>query len=187
MSSRFQVDTARIADLQVLTRKPIGDGRGYLERMYCAEDLRPYLSSSSVAQINHTVTVKAGTLRGMHFQYPPHAEIKIVSCIRGAVFDVAVDLRRNSPTFLEWHSEVLSADNHKTLLIPEGFAHGFQTLTEDCEMLYLHTAFYRADAEGGLNALDTRLSIQWPLPVSEQSARDASLPAIGDDFAGVTA
>ena len=88
-------------------------------------------------------------MRGLHFQYPPHAETKLVSCLRGEVFDVAVDLRRDSPTFLRWHAEILSSDNHRTLLIPEGFAHGFQTLTEDCELLYLHTAAWQPGAEGG--------------------------------------
>lgn len=98
----------------------------------------------------------------MHFQRTPHAEMKLVSCVRGLVFDVAVDLRRGSPTFLRWHSELLSADNHKTLVIPEGFAHGFQTLTDDCEMLYLHTTAYAPDAEAGLNPQDARLAIAWP-------------------------
>ena len=112
----------------------------------------------------------------MHFQHPPHAETKFISCLTGEVFDVAVDLRRGSPTFLLWHAEILSADNHKTFIIPEGFAHGFQTLTKDCEILYLHTTAYRADAEGGLNASDPRLGIQWPLSIAEQSARDSHIP-----------
>jgi dTDP-4-dehydrorhamnose 3,5-epimerase len=122
----------------------------------------------------------------MHFQHPPHAETKFVSCLRGEVFDVAVDLRQGSPTFLHWHAEILTADNHKTLVIPEGCAHGFQTLTKDCEMLYLHTNAYRADAEGGLNAIDTRLAILWPLPITEQSERDSTHPFVSEDFCGVT-
>jgi dTDP-4-dehydrorhamnose 3,5-epimerase len=101
-----------------------------------------------------------------------------VSCLRGEVFDVAVDLRDNSPTFLRWHAEVLSADNHKTLVIPKGFAHGFQTLTDDCEMLYFHTAAYQPGAEGGLNVLDPRLAIKWPLDVDVLSDRDRSHPMI---------
>jgi len=96
-----------------------------------------------------------------------------------------VDLRDNSPTFLRWHAEVLSADNHKTLVIPEGFAHGFQTLTDDCEMLYFHTATYQPGAEGGLNAQDPRLAIQWPLPVAGLSLRDAAHPLLDDEFTGV--
>jgi dTDP-4-dehydrorhamnose 3,5-epimerase len=121
----------------------------------------------------------------MHFQHPPHAETKFVCCLRGEVFDVAVDLRRGSPTFLLWYAEILSADNHKTLVIPEGFAHGFQTLTKDCEMLYFHTAAYQAGSEGGLNTQDPRLAIQWPLDITEQSARDMAHPMLEQDFKGV--
>jgi len=124
-------------------------------------------------------------VRGMHFQYPPHAEVKIVSCLRGEVFDVAVDLRQSSPTFLEWHGEIIAADNHKSVVIPEGFAHGFQTLGEECELLYFHTASYQADSEGGLNVQDKKLAIQWPLPITGQSPRDLAQPMIDDDFAGV--
>lgn len=122
----------------------------------------------------------------MHFQLPPHAEMKLVSCMRGEVFDVAVDLRSNSPTFLKWHAEILTVDNHKTIVIPEGFAHGFQTLTTDCELLYLHTAAYMPNAEAGLNALDTTLGIDWPLAVTERSARDQAHPHITTEYTGLT-
>lgn len=186
MTARFDILDAPLTGLQVIRRKPIGDGRGYLERLYCADELRALVPGRSIAQINHTYTASRGTLRGMHFQYPPHAEIKFVSCLRGEVFDVAVDLRRDSPTFLHWHAERLSADNHNTLVIPEGFAHGFQTLTDDCEMLYFHTAAYHSDAEGGLQARDPRLSIDWPLPVTELSPRDAAHPLLDESFQGVT-
>ena len=136
-------------------------------------------------QINHTLTGRRGTVRGMHYQRPPHAETKFISCLRGEVFDVAVDLRHDSPTFLRWHAEVLSAENHRTLVVPEGFAHGFQTLTEDCELLYLHTAAFAPDSEGALNANDPRLAIAWPQPVSDMSARDAGHPILGDEFLGI--
>ena len=121
----------------------------------------------------------------MHFQFPPHAEMKLVTCLRGEVFDVAVDLRQNSPTCLKWHAARLSADNHKTLVIPEGFAHGFQTLTDECEMLYFHTAAYQPDAEGGLNALDPAFSIDWPLPITERSARDQAHASLTAGFTGL--
>lgn len=186
MSTRFDVLDTPISGLRVLQRKPIGDSRGYLERLFCDEELRALVSGKPIAQINHTMTASRGTVRGMHFQRPPHAEIKFVSCLRGQVFDVAVDLRHNSPTFLHWHAELLSADNHKTLVIPEGFAHGFQTLTDDCEMLYFHTAAYQTGAEGGLNAQDPRLAIQWPLPVAGLSPRDAAHPLLDVIFSGVT-
>ena len=185
MSTRFDVLNTSLSGLQILQRKPIGDSRGYLERLYCSEELQALAPFRHIAQINHTLTASRGNVRGMHFQRPPHAEIKFVSCLRGEVFDVAVDLRHNSPTFLRWHAELLSADNHKTLVIPEGFAHGFQTLTDDCEMLYLHTAAYQPGAEGGLNVQDPRLAIRWPLPVAGLSPRDAVHPLLGDDFTGV--
>ncbi len=185
MNTRFDLFVTSIAGLQVLQRNPIGDTRGYLERLFCAEELQALIPGKYIAQINHTLTVACGTVRGMHFQYPPHGEVKFVSCLRGEVFDVAVDLRHNSPTFLCWHAERLSAENRKTLVIPEGFAHGFQTLTGDCEMLYAHTAAYQSSAEGGLHVQDPRLAIQWPLPITGLSPRDAALPFLSKDFHGV--
>lgn len=186
MSSRFDIQTTPLPGLKVIVRKSLGDSRGYLERMFCLDDLQEVVQDRHIVQINHTLTQNKGTVRGMHFQYPPHAEMKFVSCLRGSVFDVAVDLRKGSPTFLHWHAELLSADNHKTLAIPEGFAHGFQTLTDDCEMLYLHTAAYVPGAEAGLNPQDTKLAIAWPLPVAEMSPRDTGHAPIAEDFAGVT-
>ncbi len=185
MNARFDIIDTPIVGLRVLQRKPIGDSRGYLERLFCVEELQAIIPEKHIAQINHTLTATCGTVRGMHFQHPPHSEIKFVSCLRGKVFDVAVDLRHNSPTFLHWHAERLSADNHKTLVIPEGFAHGFQTLTDDCEMLYFHTTGYQPGAEGGLNAQDPRLAIQWPLPLTGLSARDAAHPFLSEAFPGV--
>lgn len=187
MNTRFNILATPIAGLHVIQRKPIGDSRGHLERLFCAEELQTCIPGKHIVQINHTLTATCGTVRGMHFQHPPHAEIKFVSCLRGEVFDVAVDLRHNSPTFLRWHAERLSADNHQTLVIPEGFAHGFQTLTDDCEMLYFHTAAYQPGAEGGLNAQDPRLAIQWPLPVVGLSPRDTAHPFLSNAFSGVMA
>ena len=187
MSNRFEIRCTSIEGLHVLQRKLLGDSRGYLERLFCGEELQALTSGKHIVQINHTLSGSHGTVRGMHFQLPPYAEIKFVCCLRGEVFDVAVDLRHNSPTFLRWHAELLSADNHKTLVIPEGFAHGFQTLTDDCEMLYFHTAVYQPDAEQGVNAQDPRLAIQWPLPVAGLSPRDTVHPMLDDDFTGTKA
>ena len=139
----------------------------------------------SVCQINHSFTRHKGTLRGLHFQHPPHAERKLVSCIQGEVFDVAVDLRADSPTFLQWHGEILSAQNQRSLYIPKGFAHGFQTLTDDCELIYLHSTEYQAQFEDGLNAHDARLNIDWPLSASEISARDQAFKPLSIDFKGL--
>lgn len=184
-TDRFDMVSRSFRGLQLLIRKPIGDNRGYLERLFCLHDLQPVLAGKMIVQINRTLTVKKGTVRGMHFQYPPHSELKIVSCLKGMVFDVVIDIRRDSTTFGRWHGETLSADNHKSLVIPEGFAHGFQTLTSNCEMLYFHTAAYNAESEGGLNATDPKFAIQWPLPILELSSRDRSHPLLRNDFDGI--
>ncbi|NGZ05828.1 MAG: dTDP-4-dehydrorhamnose 3,5-epimerase [Magnetococcales bacterium] len=173
MGSRFVVQTTPLAGLLVLQRQPAGDSRGLFERLYCQEELAEHLAGRSIVQINHSWSASRGTVRGLHFQHPPYAETKCVQCLHGEVFDVAVDLRRDSPTYLHWHAELLSATNHKTLLIPEGFAHGFQTLSDGCRMLYFHTQYYCPEAEGGMHVLDPRLAIRWPLPVTGLSARDA--------------
>jgi len=186
MSSRFEIFDRPLRDLKVIERKLIGDNRGYIERLFCAEEMLQLTSGKCIAQINHTLTAKRGTVRGLHFQYPPHAEIKFVSCLSGQVFDVAVDLRRHTPTFLQWHAEILSSDNHKTLVIPEGFAHGFQAMQDDCEMLYLHTSAYQPSHEGGLSAKDPKLGIRWPCEITEWSERDASHPLLTADFAGLS-
>ena len=183
--SPFTFHATPIDDLQVIERRRIVDARGYLERAYCHEMLSPLVKEKPIRQINRTVTLKNGTVRGLHFQNAPHCEIKIVSCVRGEVFDVAVDLRRGSPTFLKWHAEVLSEINCLTFLIPEGFAHGFQTLSDDCELLYLHTADHNAQYEGALNALDPALDIAWPLPVAYRSERDAKHVMLSSDFNGI--
>lgn len=185
MSDRFDILDTPLQGLKLIQRKPIRDSRGYLERLFCADDLQALISGKGIVQINHTLTARHGTIRGIHFQRPPHAETKFVSCLRGEVFDVAVDLRQGSPTFLHWHAEILSGGNHKTLMIPEGFAHGFQTMTEDCEMLYVHTAAYQPGVESGLNAKDPRLNIRWPEVITELSPRDAAHPLVTEDFGGV--
>ena len=126
-----------------------------------------------------------GAVRGLHFQLAPHAEMKLVRCLKGRVWDVAVDLRAGSPTFLQWHAETLSPDTMRMIVIPEGFAHGFQVLEPDSELLYLHTAAYNADAERAVRYDDPRLGIRWPLPVTQTSLRDAAHPPLGADFIGV--
>jgi len=185
MGNLFDILDTSIQGLSIVQRKPIGDSRGYFERLFCIEDLKTLTPGKQIVQINHSLTEKMGTVRGMHFQYPPHSEFKFVSCLRGEVFDVAVDLRQGSPTFLKWHAEVLTAENHKTLAIPEGFAHGFQTLTNECELFYFHTAAYEMNSEGGLNPKDPCISIQWPEPIAEISIRDNAFPVLTPDFRGI--
>lgn len=183
--SRFTITDLPLAGLKRVERQSLGDNRGFLARLFCAEELASAGWKKPIAQINHTHTAKQGTVRGMHFQHPPHAEMKLVSCIRGEVWDVAVDLRVGSPTFLRWHTERLSVENGCALLIPEGFAHGFQALTDDVELLYCHSEAYAAHAEGGLNPTDPRLGIAWPLAIAELSPRDAGHALITSDVEGV--
>lgn len=183
--SRFTVTETGIEGLRVVQRQHLGDERGFLSRLFCAGELATAGWRKPIAQINHTWTQKQGTVRGLHFQRPPHAEMKLVTCLRGAVWDVGLDLRAGSPTFLQWRAAELSADNGQALLIPEGFAHGFQALTDDCELLYLHSASYVAEAEGGLSATDPVLKIAWPAPISLQSERDRQHPKVTPEFVGL--
>ncbi|GAB4218084.1 MAG: dTDP-4-dehydrorhamnose 3,5-epimerase [Rhodoferax sp.] len=183
--TRLTVEALPLAGLYRVQRHRLGDARGFFSRLFCQQELASAGWTTPVAQINHSYTARRGTIRGMHFQHPPHAEAKLVSCLRGAVWDVAVDLRAGSPTLLRWHAQELSADNGVALLIPPGFAHGFQTLSDDAELLYCHSVPYHGPAEGGLDALDPRLGIPWPLLVSERSARDSAHPTIAPDFQGL--
>lgn len=174
-----------LGGLKRVERRKLGDHRGFLARLFCSDDLAEAGWLKPIAQINHTCTIQQGTVRGMHYQHPPYAEMKLVSCIRGEVWDVVVDLRAGSPTFLKWHGERLSAENGRALLIPEGFAHGFQALTDGAELLYCHSSTYAAEAEGGLNPRDPRLGISWPRAIGEISERDAAHAPITQDFEGV--
>lgn len=183
--SRFDFIQTPLHGLMLVQRKAIEDHRGFLSRFYCAEEFREAGLTKPIVQINHTLTRKKGAVRGLHFQYPPYAETKLVSCVQGKIFDVAVDLRGDSPTFLNWHGEILSAENRKSLLIPEGYAHGVQAMTEDCELIYLHTAAYHPEYVGALNVAEPRLNIAWPLQINDLSARDRETAFIEQNYQGV--
>ncbi|MBP1851508.1 dTDP-4-dehydrorhamnose 3,5-epimerase family protein [Rhizobium halophytocola] len=187
MTARFEIRQTPLAGLQLLRRLRLGDERGFLTRLFCAEELLAAGWDGPVAQINETGTGLRGTVRGLHFQHPPHGEVKLVTCTAGAVLDVAVDLREGSATFLKHFAVELSADNACSLLIPQGFAHGFQTLTDDVRMIYAHSAPFNAEAEGGLSCRDPAIGIDWPLPIVNLSARDAAHPKIADDYRGLAA
>lgn len=186
MEERFIIKATSLHELMVIQKTAISDDRGFLSRLYCAEEFRQVGLHKAIVQINHTLTRRKGTVRGLHFQHPPNAEWKIVTCLRGAIFDVAVDIRRGSPSFLRWHGEILTADNLKSLSVPEGFAHGFQALTDDCELLYLHTESFEQQAEGALNVNDPLIGIEWPLSITELSERDRSHPFLQRDFQGIS-
>lgn len=184
-SKRFDMTPTPLRGLYRVDRQRLDDARGHLTRLYGEDDFADAGLDFRIAQVNHTLTRRQGSVRGMHFQNPPHAETKLVSCLRGEIFDVAVDLRTDSPTFMRWHGERLSAENGRALLIPPGFAHGFQTLCDDCELVYLHSASYHPAAEGAVHAQDPRLAIAWPLPVGDLSERDRSHPFVTHDFRGI--
>lgn len=185
MPSRFDFVATGLAGLTVIRQKPHEDARGTFSRLYCADEFRAIGMIRVISQINHSLTRRKGTVRGLHFQRPPHAEVKIVQCLKGEVFDVAVDLRRGSATFLHWHGERLSAADRNALYIPGGFAHGFQALSDDCELLYLHAGAYVPESEDAINAADPQLGIAWPLPMAGLSERDRSHPLLTPDFAGI--
>jgi dTDP-4-dehydrorhamnose 3,5-epimerase len=179
------LDTA-LAGVYVVETTPFTDPRGAFTRLYCENELQPVIGQRRIVQINQSRTARKGSIRGMHYQNAPYTEMKLVRCLKGSVWDVAVDLRAGSPTFLRWHAEKLTAKNALMLVIPEGCAHGFQTLEDDCELLYLHTMFYMPGAECGFRFDDPRLKIDWPLVVSEVSERDRKHPLIKNDFQGKT-
>jgi dTDP-4-dehydrorhamnose 3,5-epimerase len=149
------------------------DSRGYFARAFCQHELADQGLKPVIAQANIAFNISAGTLRGMHFQYPPKAETKIVRCTRGAIVDIIDDLRPESPTYLESISVDLNEDNGRALYVPERFAHGYQTLVDRTETSYQVGEFYAPETEGGLAYDDPRLGLQWPLPVAVISEKDA--------------
>ncbi len=156
------------------------DERGFFARTYCAHMMASRGLVCQWEQMNTSFTANCGTIRGLHFQRPPQADTKIVRCISGAVFDVLVDLRAGSSTFGHWTSQELSASNRNMLYIPAGFAHGFQTLQADTELTYLHSLPFSEEHDAGVDYSDPALSIDWPLPVTNISLRDRSLPRLND-------
>jgi dTDP-4-dehydrorhamnose 3,5-epimerase len=154
------------------------DARGFFARLFCAEEFATHGLATHWLQCNTSLSRLAGTVRGLHFQRPPMAEAKLVRCLKGAIFDVLVDLRASSPTYGRWASLELSQDNRSMAYVPPGFAHGFQTLTPDAELLYFHSQVYSPQHEGGLRFDDPDVAIVWPLAVAELSPRDASHPLL---------
>lgn len=181
----MKISETSLPGLLTVETTQFSDNRGTFSKLYCERELTSFVGRRRIVQINHSLTYKRGAIRGLHFQCTPHAEMKLVRCLRGRVWDVAVDLRQGSATFLKWHAEELTPANARMLVIPEGFAHGFQTLEESCELLYLHTEFYATFAERGVSYQDPRLEITWPLPVTDLSERDASHPRLASDFRGL--
>lgn len=183
----MKAQSTPLAGLTLLDTEPVGDARGRFERLFCMQEWAPVRNGLSFVQVNLSTTAMRGTVRGMHFQRPPAAEAKLIRCLRGRVYDVAIDLRTGSPTFLRWHGVELCSDQPQEIFIPEGFAHGFQALEEDVQLLYFHTAPWTPDCEGGLRHDDPRLAIEWPLPVTQVSDRDSAHALLNDAFIGIQA
>lgn len=169
----------------VLTLEPIEDERGWFARTYCKNDFLSLGHDKEWVQMNHSFTKQMGTIRGMHYQRPPYGEIKLVRCIAGSVYDVIIDLRSDSKTFLQYFGIELSASNKKMIYIPEGFAHGFQTLSNDAELVYHHSQFYLPGVEAGVKYNEPAIKIKWPLEITSISERDNSHPLIDANFKGL--
>lgn len=181
----MKVQELPLQGLRLVEIDVVADVRGRFERLFRESDWTGVRPSLHFMQVNLSTTTRRGTVRGMHFQRPPASEAKLIRCVRGRVHDVAVDLRVGSPTFLQWHAVELDAEQPREVFIPEGFAHGFQALADDAQLLYLHTAPWTPDCEGGLRPDDPRLGITWPLPVTGLSERDRSHPLLSDSFPGI--
>jgi dTDP-4-dehydrorhamnose 3,5-epimerase len=166
----------RLAGLCLVEMERREDERGWFARSWCAREFAEHGLEPQLAQISVSFNRRRGTLRGLHYQRPPHEEAKLVRCLRGAVWDVAVDLRPGSPTRGQWQGFELAAASGRALYIPPGFAHGFQTLEPESELLYMISAFYAPEAAAGLRYDDPALAISWPLPVASISPRDAAWP-----------
>ena len=183
--TRIHIRKTPIAGMVEARTKTRSDNRGIFQRLFCIEELYSIHKGRPIAQINQSITLKRGALRGMHFQHPPYAEAKWIRCLAGKVFDVGVDLRRGSKTFLKWHGVELDAEQANAVFLPEGFAHGFQVLEPGSALLYLHTAVYAPGYEGGIRHDDPKLAIDWPLEITDISQRDESHPLLDDSFEGL--
>ena len=181
----MQFEETPLQGCYVIRTTPFVDHRGAFARFFCSDELKELLGNRQIVNVNFSRTVKKGSIRGLHFQYPPMAEMKFVRCIRGSVYDVVIDIRINSPTFLNSYGLKLTGNNMKMLCVPEGFAHGFQVLDDFSEMLYLHTNFYSKEHEGALNYNDPTLKINWPLDPRIISEKDINHRFVDSTFKGI--
>ncbi len=177
--------STKLKGAYIIDPASIKDDRGMFMRTYCKKEFSSIGFNGEWVQMNHSVSFKKGTIRGMHFQKYPFGEVKLVKCIKGSILDVIVDMRKDSSTYLKWIGHELTAENKRMLFIPEGFAHGFQALSDDTELIYHHSNFFNIEAEAGLLYNDPMLAIEWPLELTSISKRDLSHSLINKDFKGV--
>jgi dTDP-4-dehydrorhamnose 3,5-epimerase len=181
----MKLEQTPLQGLQLVHAEPHRDARGSFQRLYCERDWSAIRPDLRFVQVNLSTTLVRGTVRGLHYQSAPASEAKLICCVQGRAWDVAVDLRAGSSTFLQWHAIELDAANPTEVFIPEGFAHGFQCLSDDVRLLYFHTAAWTPGSEGGLRHDDPRLAIGWPLPPALVSDRDRTHPLLDDAFMGL--
>ena len=181
----MELIASHIDGLYTVLLKKLEDDRGLFARTYCKNEFKKIGFDKEFVQFNHSFNKLKGTIRGMHFQQMPFAETKLIRCVQGAVYDVAVDIRKNSPTYLQWFGVELTAENMVSVLIPEGFAHGFQTLKNDSALIYHHTAFYTPQADAGIRFDDSLININWKLPAVNISDKDKNYPFIDKNFKGI--
>lgn len=174
------VEGTEFPGLSIINRNPVVDARGSFERIFCEDELLKLGVKHRVFQVNISENTQRGTVRGMHFQAHGAADSKIISCIRGAVWDVVIDLRRNSSTFLKKFAMEIDEFSHQSIHVPKGFAHGYQTLTDNCTLLYFHDAPHVSIAQRYLNPFDPKLEIKWPIEVTEMSELDRYAPILSE-------
>lgn len=184
MDKKLNIISTEMNDLFVIEPNIFADERGSFYRVFCQDEMED-IFKTTIKQVNHSITNQKGSVRGLHFQYEPNCEVKMVKCIKGSVFDVVVDIRKDSSTFLKSFSIELTEKNRKMLLIPKGFAHGFQTLENDTELLYFHSNVYVSSNEGALHVKDPLLQIKWPLNVINLSKRDEEHKFLDNNFKGI--
>ena len=169
----------------IIELKPFTDDRGLFARTFCKKEFQEIDHDQEFVQFNHSMTLKKGSVRGMHYQLPPFTEIKLIRCIRGSVYDVIIDIRKDSPTFLQYYSAELSERNMLSFYIPQGFAHGFQTLEDNTHLIYHHTAYYTPGYEAAIRYSDPAVGINWPMPVSVITEKDLNHDLLKNSFKGI--
>ena len=183
---KLKISPLRLEGTYIVETIPFEDSRGMFARFFCQKEMEELLLGKQIVNANFSKNNQKGAIRGLHFQKEAYAEMKMPRCIKGRILDIFVDVRRNSPTFLQWDSVELSAENMKMVVIPEGFAHGFQSLEDNSEIMYLSTQFFSSENEGALNIRDPKLNIKLPLPITDISNRDKNHPLIDDvKFEGI--